>query len=1503
MKRLKDSIATKYAQLETAVESYKGSLKVQIETSKQMLAKAQVMTDSKTAESVIDKQKRSEYFTAKNKYESQLLLLSSIKEHSMKSTTDEGVPRKPVQLISSDQAIQKPDVAGLLPLEIALPDDGEEFQFSGHHAPGAMTFSARSLHQESRAAWLWIAAGIVAAGVLARRRPVFHGLLVGLLLSLVPWIVQAGMGVCHRLLIGWIIGCGLILCFRILSKRRGSETAPRTQVTAAGAALVSVLLLTNTQANAQEQAAADDSPSVIVPYDPAKPLAEQTPHQIYVDYERFQQLWQDAREHRLAANEPAAPALAGKSAAVISALYDGNLAGGMLKIDAMLTVHTSGQWAVLALQEKDKTARFAGASIASLTVDGKAAVIHDGALLIEKAGRHILRAALHAPLTGDWRSFEAQLPRAPAAIVSLTHTDASLRLKLNGGLPVEVSEKREGGYQWRGTAALGNAGLLRLERLPGVILAAGSEKPPLGAVRARLFVTPAIERLDSRIDFEFPGAERREFSFSFDASLTPIQIDIPNLESWSLREANGRRALDFRLSVPARERLTAGFLAERAAAAKAGDERSAPAIVPATNRQEYTLELLSSDDLEVIPKLRSGWTRSELKGMGEAAGTGFRSAGAFRLAGGWTPLTWTAPARPMHRTARAEYAWKIAGGMLETTVTITLRAAEHEDLSALTIPLPPNAALQTLDGDRLKDWWRAGDTVELRFAGATAETTTVWLDFTQPLTDGHMKNGLPLPCLTLQGYDEVTGRGVLATSPEIDARLRLDDKPFSAREVEAEQARGDYLFLPPLLVRRGITFETPVFHVTALLEPVAPRFAIRWVLGAAVEDAWTDTQFRVDVEVRQGALPDLRFLMPAGTPEARVSGDKVRETVRTNLPGGRAEYRVAFQSSLTDSTALTIAVEIPHTNSIALPDVDFPDAALSERFLFMQNFSGGEIVPDMAASIGVEPLSRDTMQELHFTVQGFSNPLSWRLKPGWRLAAAHRALEATSGPQAVVLFAELTTMLRAEGPEWLRAVYHLQNRALQFLPLRLPENLELVSALVAGVAVRADTGTLSDNKPGLLIPLIQTRPGDLAMDVEIVCRARRTSAGANGKLARKLDDPDIPGVSVQRTLWNVWTPPGWDLDDVEGNMERVGEGSSLMERLEVDFEELDLLSSVYSSRDRASVINALTHADKLVERMEMAVNEKEAPQSVSLYSYESERGDGAELARAREKLDAAKKLQSEIKAKKEADDQQGSLQPASAGLSNVWQWDYYSSYLQSRSKERGSAKAREQSIIAENPVLNGGLCSSNPVIVSKNASGKKPGESVRAAPPALPASRRYSAQIAALEEQSESVDAIPAARSLQPGAFDMKPELRAGREEAQSAFNDVRGVRRSPSSPAVEAAAPPKTPLLPKIASDPATTLQNAPDPNARELRATAPAPPLLKPAGRVSIPITFSAGGTVHRFRKVNDRAALTMTIKPLARSTSSRWIAGIVLAAGVGALWVTDRLTHRKGHIVGKA
>ena len=50
------------------------------------------------------------------------------------------------------------------------------------------------------------------------------------------------------------------------------------------------------------------------------------------------------------------------------------------------------------------------------------------------------------------------------------------------------------------------------------------------------------------------------------------------------------------------------------------------------------------------------------------------------------------------------------------------------------------------------------------------------------------------------------------------------------------------------------------------------------------------------------------------------------------------------------------------------------------------------------------------------------------------------------------------------------------------------------------------------------MPLIKTRPGDLSYDVELVYRLLRPKLG--WRTTQDFRDPDLFGVTVERTLWN-----------------------------------------------------------------------------------------------------------------------------------------------------------------------------------------------------------------------------------------------------------------------------------------------------------------------------------------------------------------------------------------------
>ncbi len=123
MMGLKESIRLKYEQLLAASETFKSTLKIQLDNSSKMLEDARARTKGKVTDTVNERQKQSDYSTAKFRYESQLQLLNSMREHAMKQGVDQGVVKKPIEVLQEakqDVNPTKPNVMLLLSIGAGL---------------------------------------------------------------------------------------------------------------------------------------------------------------------------------------------------------------------------------------------------------------------------------------------------------------------------------------------------------------------------------------------------------------------------------------------------------------------------------------------------------------------------------------------------------------------------------------------------------------------------------------------------------------------------------------------------------------------------------------------------------------------------------------------------------------------------------------------------------------------------------------------------------------------------------------------------------------------------------------------------------------------------------------------------------------------------------------------------------------------------------------------------------------------------------------------------------------------------------------------------------------------------------------------------------------------------------------------------------------------------------------------------------------------------------------
>ena len=254
---------------------------------------------------------------------------------------------------------------------------------------------------------------------------------------------------------------------------------------------------------------------------------------------------------------------------------------------------------------------------------------------------------------------------------------------------------------------------------------------------------------------------------------------------------------------------------------------------------------------------------------------------AFASTGDRELLAYGVQPAKLSNKAEISYVYLVNHSKIELVAALKLRM-KNATLFDLTAGLPGDFAVQAVESDRLKDWWREGDMLHARFKGNApgAETTLVLhlvkLYKTTP-------DALEIKPLTLPDTWDVEGNGIIAASSAVDARMTLAE----AKEINPQNAATDFRILPPMERKRGFSFKGQDFHASVKLATLPPRVNGTWVMSAQAHESRVSVSTHVNLAARQGSAAGASFRLPASTPEARVTGDNVRETTSKVEEGWR----------------------------------------------------------------------------------------------------------------------------------------------------------------------------------------------------------------------------------------------------------------------------------------------------------------------------------------------------------------------------------------------------------------------------------------------------------------------------------------------------------------------------------------------------------------------------------------------------------------------------------------
>lgn len=1153
------------------------------------------------------------------------------------------------------------DRSGIETLALDLPTGGRVFRFSGHEAPQTLTFSTRSWNSQIRFAWIMLALGAGFFWRFARTKPLARGVPGLILIAFVPKLLLplSLWPLFNAMLLGWLAAMLVVLGLSLLKlPARWLSDGTGARAKGAGAATTAVIaatiVLLPQPADADQPG--DTGPAigtpvrVVVPYDPSVPVDQQPQRPVYLDRDTFEKLWKAARDPD-AGDEPGAlpltliqPATAIPEgiAPAAHARYEVELGDERVLIRGQLHVVAPEAWTRWPLDLGELP-------LAGLTVNDLPARLRDGHVLLEEAGPHVIGFTIEAAPGRGWQTLTQPLPPAHSAGVSIVAgPDWTPAIEVNDSLPLLEEALEDGGRSW--TGALGDADTLKIQRLAET--RATAMRPVASAeVDGNLLISPRRTSYQGRVVYRFPGGRQDRFTVDLDDQWKVDSFTVNNLRGWSAEPLeDGMRRFTIELAEPAADTFSIGYtLAPDETTMLPADGAAVavtePRVRAGAARSERRVEIRTARGVRATTDQpqEDGWRR--VQGRADPLADGWRIAGTFVADGATPPLVVDATWQALERELTSSFVFQIGRDQLETIAILEFEQAAR-DLVTAALPLPADAVVQDVQGERLAEWVRVGDELMLRFDPGTRGTTPVMVYLSQPVADAA---NVSLQPLAVRDWPATGGRIMVVAHAA--AEVLIDPAPGSGAttDLPADTVDDDEIMIvSPLETKRVLEFGEDGFNLDARVGGLDPQVEAGWVQLVEARDGYAMLRALVHLDVRRGAMESVRLHLPAGLPTAAISGPLVREVRRAEAADAGDEpdaasdldtYEVSLQRDVLDYTTLEVALELPYAlvdngaddedapaatgRRLDLPLPDIEASALGGRYLLVRIGTQDEV---RVVAPGARPVAG---AEVPYLPDGGDVERVLAFAPGAAEARLEiTELSTTAGSEAVVTLAELTSAIRDNGDIWTRATYRLLNRSRQFLPVELPAGAELISVRVDGVGVRADRGT-EDGRPVVLVPLIQADAGQVAYPVEVTYR--QSTGRRLGRRARPvLDDPNLPGISVQRTVWNLWLPEDYRLADRDGNMEPVTAELSRVERLSAVMGELDRLNTVlgssttYDSRTREQ---AWQNAKTLQSQLEaetstladhrMARQDRQAQEAAAVLQTELLR-QGEALARNRE---------------------------------------------------------------------------------------------------------------------------------------------------------------------------------------------------------------------------------------------------------------------------------------------
>lgn len=1033
---------------------------------------------------------------------------------------------------------------GILSMVIRLRRSGEKGEWSALSGGGRITMSYVSTGIVYTICFILTFASMIVFMLLEKqdlRIKVLYAVALVIVFGSLPAVAGGLYPYCNAVMLGLLLG---VVYYQVRNLLAAIRAAIRpVLITAALLAVALTLFLQPGTVYAQQGEEKELPPikptDMVIPYDTKDLLRAKGAGSILLSEERYMKLLE-----RAGLVKPISIERPPSSSCISGAYFEATL------LEDRMDVRGTYAIAVLAKGKQKIDLGLNGLAISDASLDGDPAVLVSSegggyGIVMEGPKRARLSLAFSLPCDPERASGELAFEVEPV-VASVLDVRVGLQTDVKVASAIGGQSEIHGKESKIVRAILGPLGKVSLSWQPHRIFEPGLGLRTIVSSVLNYRVDRDVVQFDGAYSYTVRGEEIGGVSFAVPANLEIFAVSCPEIRLWRLVEGEQRRLEVVLQSAAGRSfavKVSGVFFPP-----EDGSSYSLPALeCRDVERETGTVVLTHHDTVKMQIADRKGLRRTPGAG-GAPAGYGVHSTYAYL----GQPFSVEVMVESGKTDLRADTSALLVIGTEQTYLRIESGlSCSEQPVYDLYVRIPAGFRIESVSCTNMESYFvHEGEDaarLHLMIPRGLPKSSGLLIECSRRTPADISK--VSIPEVSIENADSHRGEIVVAAEPGL---LVNTGELSGLSSIGVDKVSVNKSLLGLSRVQQAFKFAEEGYSGELLVTRLEPKLSATAITALTVRGEVLAYAAILEYVIEDAACQEFRFKIPEWVKESlSIEGAFLREKLFSNPDAeSRVEVTVKLQHDVLETYSLVLYWEADPTEGVqhVMPALEPLDTqrgraayVLVQATADLRFIQGESEKVEIVDSAKVPHLDRFRVSDARVLLA--VKALEFPYYAAFELERPKKAAEI----EAIIDNAEYTVVVNKAGYSYNRAQFHVQNRAKQYLKVRMPEGALLWTADVAGVPVKPARLPEHDGEI-VLVPLLKQSEEDISYFVSVYygLQLPKGFSRVEPKLAEPLE------ISVEESYVSVYLPEqysyGYDtnMDEVIKSVKEVAKGQTIL---------------------------------------------------------------------------------------------------------------------------------------------------------------------------------------------------------------------------------------------------------------------------------------------------------------------------------------------------------------------